>query len=88
MPSDEYPLVQVFDEKRGYSVWVESEPEACPKCGASWAEPYTMRRGWVACSDHEGHSGHRTWRCVACDEMTLSPPHEGELAEERWKIFR
>lgn len=64
MSSEEYPLVKVWNPKKGYDEWVESHPDACAN-GHDWTKPESMTPGW--------HDMHRTWRCLTpgCDAPTI-----------------
>lgn len=66
-----YPLVKTWNDAKQRYEWVETEPDACPACGAAWDLPRTMLRGYEPCGTHRGH---RTWRCQTCRVATLNPP--------------
>jgi hypothetical protein len=75
--SEKYPLVKRFNGR--YDEWVETEPDACPD-GHPWGQPYSMRRGYRSCIEHDGH---RTWTCGTCGLEVLNPPHEGPMPVEK-----
>lgn len=64
-----YPLVTEWNPRLKRHELVETEPDACPACGAPWGKPYSMQRGYRECSEHKGH---RSWRCRTCDEITVN----------------
>jgi hypothetical protein len=70
--SEEYPLVKQWNGR--YFEWVETEPDACPN-GHPWGPAGSMRRGYLSCTEHDGH---RIWTCVTCGVEVLNPPHEGD----------
>lgn len=55
-------------------VYREPVPERCASPDQHRLGPGRVLTGWVACLCNPG-GGHRSWRCRACDDVQIHPPH-------------